>query len=138
MRVTKTVKDYITEEVTKRIKVKYEAEAAIAKEQDDKFHAFVDGAAEAAKAAYLAYFEEHFHEVSDFCKDNRKGSYGSDNVPSCYSANVVQIIDRQRVTSVHQWQGRMHEEVDRTVRNIIVELELGGTKADLMKMLEKI
>ena len=135
MRVTKTIRDYIEKEVRARIQPKYAAEEAEAKRRFAARDAFFDKCAKAAEEAFNAAFEANFHDVSDFMEDVRK----ADNPPvSFYDSRAAQIPDRVQRNSVYQWQSRMNAEVNKIAEEIVVELELGGTKAELMAMLERI
>ena len=135
MRVTKTIRDYIEKEVRARIQPKYAAEEAETKRRFAARDAFFDKCAKAAEEAFNATFEANFHDVSDFMEDVRE----ADNSPvSFYESRAAQIPDRVQRNSVYQWQSRMNEEVRKITEEIVVELELGGTKAELMAMLEKI
>ena len=135
MRVTKTIRDYIEKEVHARIQPKYAAEEAEAKRRFAARDAFFDKCAKAAEEAFNAAFEANFHDVSDFMEDVRK----ADNSPvSFYTNRAAQIPDQLQRNSVYRWQIRMNEEANKIVEEIVVELELGGTKAELMAMLEKI
>ena len=135
MRVTKTIRDYIEKEVRARIQPKYAAEEAEAKRRFAARDAFFDKCAKAAEEAFNAAFEANFHDVSDFMEDVRDAV----NPPvSFYDSRAAQIHDRVQRNSVYQWQSRMNAEVNKIVEEIVVELELGGTKAELMAMLEKI
>ena len=63
----------------------------------------------------------------------------ADNSPVIiYDPRVAQIPDQMQHNSVYQWRSRMKEEAYKITEEIVVELELGGTKAELMAMLEKI
>lgn len=137
MRVTKTIREYIEKEVKARVEPKYALEATEAKRQSDTLAKFHEGAAAAAKAAWTAYFEEHFSEIADFAEDTRTTKYGS-NLPGFYNSGSAKIADYHETNSVHRWQERCRTESKRIVDEIVVELELGGTKAELMEMLEKI
>ena len=135
MRVTKTIRDYIEKEVRARIQPKYDAEKAEAKRRFAARDAFFDKCTKAAEEAFNAAFEANFHDVSDFMEDVRE----ADNSPvSFYNLRAAQIPDWTERNSVYQWQSRMNEEVRKITEEIVVELELGGTKAELMAMLEKI
>lgn len=135
MRVTKTIRDYVEREVRTRIQPKYAAEEAEAKRRFAARDAFFDKCTKAAKEAFNAAFEANFHDVSDFMEDIRK----ADNSPvSFYTQRAVKIPDQMQCNSVYQWQSRMNAEVNKIAEEIVVELELGGTKAELMAMLEKI
>lgn len=133
MRVTKTIREFIEREVSTRLMPKYEAEKQEAKRQTDAMDAFHNGAAEAAKAAYNAYFEKHFPEIADFAEDERK-----DTSITFYYSRTATIRNRHYTGSVHNWDSRRRAEVRKTVDEIIVNLELGGTKAELMEMLDKV
>ena len=135
MRVTKTIREYIEKEVRARIQPKYAAEEAEAKRRFAARDAFFDKCAKAAEEAFNAAFEANFHDVSDFMEDVRE----ADNSPvSFYTNRAAEIPDRMQHNSVYRWQNRMNEEVRKITEEIVVELELGGTKAELMAMLEKI
>ena len=135
MRVTKTIRNYIEKEVHARIHPNYAAEEAEAKRRFDARNAFFAKCSKAAEEAFNAAFEANFHDVSDFMEDVRK----ADNSPvSFYESRAAQIPDRMQRNSVYQWQSRMNAEIDKITQEIVVELELGGTKAELMAMLEKI
>lgn len=135
MRVTKTIRDYIEKEVRARIQPKYAAEEAEAKRRFAARDAFFDKCAKAAEEAFNTAFDANFHDVSDFMEDVRDAV----NPPvSFYNSRAAQIPDRGQRNSVYQWQNRMNEEAKKIVEEIVVELELGGTKAELMAMLEKI
>ena len=135
MRVTKTIREYIEREVRARIQPKYAAEEAEAKRHCTARDAFFDKCAKAAEEAFNAAFEANFHDVSDFMEDVREAV----NPPvSFYSNRAANIPDQLQRNSVYRWQIRMNEEANKITEEIVVELELGGTKAELMAMLEKI
>ena len=135
MRVTKTIREYIEKEVRVRIRPKYAAEEVEAKRRFVARDAFFDKCIKAAEEAFNAAFEANFHDVSDFMEDVRE----ADNSPvSFYSNRAALIPDRVQRNSVYQWQSRMNEEAKKITEEIVVELELSGTKAELMAMLEKI
>lgn len=135
MRVTKTIRDYIEKEVRARIQPKYAAEEAEAKRRSAARDAFFDKCIKAAEEAFNTAFEANFHDVSDFMEDVRE----ADHSPvSFYFNRAVQIPDKMQRNSAYRWQSRMNEEANKIVEEIVVELELGGTKAELMAMLEKI
>lgn len=137
MRVTKTIREYIEKEVKARVAPKFEAEKVEAKRQETLLDNFLEGASKAAESAWTTYFEEHFHEVAEFCEDSRRTQFGT-NIPTFYNGRAAVIKDRHYSSSVHQYQDHIRTECKRLVDEIIVELELGGTKAELMEMLNKI
>lgn len=133
MRVTKTIKEFIEREVSTRLAPKYEAEKQEAKRQSDAMSEFHEGCAKAAEDAFNAYFEEHFPEIADFAEDERKNR----NV-SFYNSSMAVIRNRHYTSSIHNWDSRRRSEAKKICDEIIVELELGGTKAELMEMLDKV
>ncbi len=137
MRVTKTIREYIEKEVRARIQPKYAAEEAEAKRRFAARDAFFDKCAKAAEEAFNAAFEANFHEVSDFMEDVRHRQAGNSPI-SFYYNRAAQIFDQTQRNSVYQYQYRMNAEVNKITEEIVVELELGGTKAELMAMLEKV
>ena len=137
MRVTKVIREYIEKEVKARITPRYEVQKAEAKRQEQAVSDFVHGAAEAAERAWTEYFEAHFSEIADFCDDDRETRYGT-NVPSFYYSRCVSIRNKHYSNSIHNWYNQMNTEANKIANEIIIELELGGTKAELMEMLNKI
>lgn len=133
MRVTKKVENYIREQVKAKIMPKYEAEKAEAKRIRELAHDIESRASEAAIAAAKAIYDEAkaHGDVLEYDEKAFERAY-----LSCY--RVVTPKDACYVTSVHKWDVRMAEEVDRAVDNIIVTLELGGNKADLDRMLSEL
>lgn len=133
MRVTKTIGEFIKREVSTRLAPKYEAEKQEARRQSDAMNEFHEGCAKAAEDAFNAYFEKHFHEIADFAEDEREKR----NM-SFYAPHTATIRNRHYTNSVHNWDSRRRSEVQKICDEIIVELELGGTKAELMAMLDKV
>ena len=133
MRVTKTIREFIEREVSARLAPKYENEKQEAKRQNDAMNEFHEGCAKAAEEAFNAYFEKHFHEIADFAEDEREEC----NM-SFYIARTATIRNRHYINSIHNCDSRKRSEAKKICDEIIVELELGGTKAELMEMLDKI
>lgn len=137
MRVTKTVHNYIEKEVYARLKPKYAAEEKISKEQKSAREEFLQAAAHAAQEAYNQYFDEHFPEISSFCTDKRNSDTYACR-PNCYAGNSVSLNGERDISSVHGWNSRLSKEASAIIEDIVVTLELGGTKAELAEMLEKV
>lgn len=130
MRVTKTVGQYIEKCVKEKVYKKYEAEEAEAKRQNDILSNFekelVELIRKTAKEKIDTFVEENdFIEVSD-------SSWG---VNGGYKLNIKNIMYEN---SIHRWRLRADREVHEKVTDIIVTLELGGTRADLDRMLSEI
>lgn len=131
MRVTKTIREYIEKKVDEKISAKYEAEKLEAKRQTEIEKEILEAASEAALEVFTKTIKNavtniEFLEIHEEC------------FPTCYKSNAISIKDRCYVNSVHHWTTRKNKEVKEKVDDIIVALELGGTKADLDKILTEI
>lgn len=133
MRVTKKVENYIREQVKAKVMPKYEAEKAESKRIINLKNDIESRASEAARQAAMAVFNEakKYGDIFEVDEDSILKSY-----LSCYHA--ISIKDFCYTNSVHKWESRYAEEVNKIVDNIIVTLELGGNKADLDRMLNEI
>ena len=133
MRVTKKVENYIREQVKAKIAPKYEAEKAEAKRIREMVHDIESRASEAAVAAAKAIYDEAkaHGDVLEYDEKAMERAY-----LNCY--RVVTPKDACYTTSVHKWESRYCEEVNKIVDDIIVTLELGGNKADLDRMLSEL
>lgn len=133
MRVTKKVENYIREQVKAKVMPKYEAEKAESKRIINLKNDIENRASDAAKQAAMAIFNEakQYSDIFELDEGSIRKAY-----LSCY--NPVRIKDFCYTDSVHKWESRYAEEVNKIVDNIIVTLELGGNKADLDRMLNEI
>ena len=133
MRVTKKVQEYIERQVREKIYAKYEDERLEAERQEKILREFWESLTkeleERAKVAIDIFLENY----SDFLERRS----GNSEIIHYYS-NSILIKDRCYINSVHKWRERANEEIHKKVDDIIVTLELGGTKADLDKMLSEI
>ena len=133
MRVTKKVENYIREQVKAKVMPKYEAEKAESKRIINLRNDIENRACEAAKQAAMAVFAEvkEYDDIFELDENSIRKAY-----LSCY--RPIGIKDFCYTNSVHKWETRYTEEVNKIVDNIIVTLELGGNKADLDRMLNEI
>lgn len=133
MRVTKKVENYIREQVKAKVMPKYEAEKAESKRIIDLRNDIEKRACEAAKQAAMAVFAEakEYDDIFELDESSVRKAYLSCSRP-------IGIKDFCYTDSVHKWESRYAEEVNKIVDNIIVTLELGGNKADLDRMLSEI
>ena len=133
MRVTKKVENYIREQVKAKVMPKYEAEKAESKRIIDLRNDIESRACEAAKQAAMTVFAEakDYDDIFELDEDSIRKAY-----LSCY--RPIGIKDFCYTESVHKWESRYTEEVNKIVDNIIVTLELGGNKADLDRMLSEL
>lgn len=129
MRVSKTVRDYIEAEVTKRLtphysglKQEYEHRKRVLDEvKNDILHA----ANEVAKNLLYDALKEHSYLSS------------RDGIEEIFSTVPWRVVDLENDACMC-WQTYLQQEVQDKVNNIIVTLELGGNKEDLEKMLAEI
>lgn len=135
MRVTKTIREYIEKEVAIRIAPKYAAEEAEANRQRTALQDFFDTCFDDAMVAFNKSFDANFAKVADFAEDERTDKNAA---LTMYTNRMASIKNRMELNSVHQWERRRNAEIKKLVDEIIVSLELGGTKAELMDMLNKI
>lgn len=139
MRVTKTVREYIEKEVTTRMERKYADEAAEAKRQRDLYEAIEADALHAAAEAYKAYVLDKIqaNSAEDFL--HLGNGYGEGiKLRHDYHGGGLTLTHDNETASVLSWRSRMREEAREKCDDIIVTLELGGTKAELMQMLSEI
>ena len=133
MRVTKKVENYIREQVKAKVMPKYEAEKAESKRIINLRNDIENRACEAAKQAAMAVFAEvkEYDDIFELDENSIRKAYLSCSRP-------IGIKDFCYTNSVHKWESRYAEEVNKIVDNIIVTLELGGNKADLDRMLSEL
>ena len=133
MRVTKKVENYIREQVKAKVMPKYEAEKAESKRILNIKNDIESRASEAAREAAMAVFAEakEYDDIFELDESSIQNSY-----LSCY--RPIAIKDFCYTNSIHKWESRYTEEVNKIVDYIIVTLELGGNKADLDRMLSEI
>ena len=135
MKVTKNIKEYIEKEVSARLAPKYEAEKQAA-EYERRIESEVW---EEVLTAMQKTYDEVMAKACakyDFLV-NRRGET-DDRCVEVRKTQAFTIRDRYNINSVHRWETRKQDEVTAITKDIIVSLELGGTKAELMEMLEKI
>lgn len=135
MRVTKAIKEFIEKEVSNRLEAKYAAEKEEAIFQTKVEQEVWEAAMDAVQKAYDEYMAGAFARYS-FLEDLH-----TDKERRCVELRkyiAFGIKDRQRYSGVHCWRRRKEDEVKSIVNDIIVEMELGGDKATLMAMLDKV
>ena len=139
MRVTKTVREYIEKEVAAHMERKYAVEAAEAKRQRNLYEAIEAEALRAATQAYEVVVERgikenHAEGLLEISKTFPEGVQLSYN----YRSNKLRLTHESEYASVLNWRRRMQEEAKEKCEEIIVTLELGGSRAELIQMLAKI
>ena len=132
MRVSKTVREYIEKQVKARLELKYEPLIAAENRQDK----ICDDINEAIrdKVALLIYDETQAAiKAYDFLAPFSGKTYADIRKGMSYSIGRNVAVERNKGA-----RSRMADEAKEIVQNIIVELELGGTKADLERLLAEI
>lgn len=130
MRVTRTVREYIEKKVAEKVYVKYEAEKLEAERQYKEINNFV----KELEDTMNEYVDKH---IKMFVEEHPYAERGArERLVSFY--NLINVADRHMDSSVHNWYNRARVEVKEKVDDIIVTLELGGTKADLERMISEI
>lgn len=133
MRVTKKVEEYIRAQVRTKVFPKYEAEKAESQRIIQLKNNIESRASQAAiEAAKAIFAEAKAHEdILEYNEDAVEQAY-----LSCY--RPINIKNFSYIDSVHKWETRLNEEVNKIVGEIVITLELGGNKADLDRMLSEI
>ena len=129
MRVTKTVKDYITKKVVEKYQPRIneiDAEYKSKKEEvNQKLKSFAE---ECNKKAWEI--------VKDNCQTwnfTKSRSYEQETLISYYD-----VYDRDAEDEYYNKKRDIREEMEEKINEIIVELELGGNKETLEKMLAEL
>ena len=127
MRVTKTVKDYIAKQVASKfpkteIELYQEQQEQIANKMNQEYYDRV----EKAKAEIITQLAKEYeiHEEEIAIRNNYGNVFSTFNTPTAMKANTAKS-ERQKT-------------INEKVNDIIVTLELGGTKADLERLLAEI
>ncbi len=127
MRVTKTVREYIAKQVASKfpkteIELYQEQQEQIASKMNQEYYDRV----EKAKAEIIASIAQEYeiNEGDIAIRNNYGNVFSTFNTPTAMKANTAKS-ERQKV---------INEKID----DIIVTLELGGTKADLERLLAEI
>ena len=131
MRVSKTVREYIEKKVSEKVNAKYDAERIEAERQNKVINDFWNNFSEEFEA--LAK-----ERVNKFLEENSFAERGARETIMSYYSGVISIADRHMTSSVHNWRNRARTEIKEKVEDIIVTLELGGTKEDLERMINEI
>ena len=128
MRVSKTVREYIEEQVASKFpktenELQYEQNEQIASAMNKEYCEEV----EKAKESIIANLRAKYGIVDDTVVVARP-NYG--NVFSTFPTKARDVAACDKIAR--------EKEINAKIRDIIINLELGGTKADLEKMLAEI
>lgn len=136
MRVTKTVKEYIEKEVTKKIYSKYEKEREAAEAERKIVNDFWKELHEYLERIARQKLNDFLQE-NNFVKETNRYHTRNEPIVACTTYRT-EIEGERDIESVHRWKSRADAEVSEKVDEIIVALELGGDRQVLGKMLSEI
>lgn len=131
MRVSKTVREYIEKKVSEKVSAKYDAERIEADRQNKAINDFWNNLSEELEALAA-------ERVNKFLEKNSFAERVSRPDIISYHPSVISIADYYLSSSVHNWKNRARAEIKEKVEDIVVTLELGGTKEDLERMISEI
>ena len=130
MKMTKAIREFIEEQVTERAesdtKLNELREAAdtarkrwddVLKEAKEEFNTKLAELGEAYGLVYQTYSGEVVH-------------------PQIYSFQYVDSRYLPEVKAYNEYRAQLNNKCDRAIKDIIVSMELGGTKKELMEMIE--
>lgn len=130
MKMTKAIREFIEEQVTERAKndaklneLREAADTArkrwddVLKEAKKEFNAKLAELGEAYGLVYQTYSGEVVH-------------------PQIYSFQYVESRYLPEVKAYDEYRAQLNNKRDRAIKDIIVSMELGGTKKELMEMIE--
>lgn len=127
MRVSRTVREYIEKQVASKfpktdIELYQEQQEQIASKMNQEYYDRVEKAKADIITSIANEYEIHDRDIA--IRNNYGNVFSTFNTPTAMKANTAKS-ERQKA---------VHAKID----DIIVTLELGGTKADLEKMLAEI
>ena len=131
MRVSKTVREYIEKKISEKVSAKYDAERIEADRQNKAINDFWNNLSEEIEALAA-------ERINKFLEKNSFAERGPGSLIVSTYYNVISIADRHMNSSVHNWKNRARTEIKEKVEDIVVTLELGGTKEDLERMINEI
>ena len=130
MKMTKAIREFIEEQVTERAKndaklneLREAADAArkrwddVLKEAKKEFNTKLAELGEVYGLVYQTYSGEVVH-------------------PQIYSFQYVESRYLPEVKAYNEYKAQLNNKRDRAIKDIIVSMELGGTKKELMEMIE--
>ena len=130
MRVTKTIREYIEESVKKAIT---ESTPMPANEEYKRIQTLITNFTEDLTATMEEYAKKH---IADFCTEQ--------NLPQNFlTVTGFRLINCNLYNSEYDCAARVERQardkrIEDTVKDIVLDLELGGTRTDLEKKLSEL
>lgn len=131
MKMSSTVKDYIAEEVRTKIEPRYAEELRMANEFYNEWKDYFEIALSKAQEVYRQAIKEFINQHPD------KITY-SEQQEDILCRKYYYDTSYSFINSPSDVKNRMREEINKKTKEILVTMELGGTKAELKKLLEEI
>ena len=132
MKVTKLIREYVQEQVTAKYP-ETEAEKAY-KERLDEMQDKINEAEEKINNYSWAICEQlnKEFEIDDWEEDEKVHLYNPNRTILAYGWNNPYVQSRNKLLN------NRNQKIKDTIKNILVNLELGATKAELDEMLKKL
>lgn len=132
MKVTRLIKEYVAEQVT--AKYPETEDEKLYKEKLDKIQDKIKELEEKIKSYAAALYEEANKElgIEDWEEDDKIHLYDSRRTILSSSWNNPYVKERSTL------QNDRNKKINDTIKNILVNLELGATKAELDEMLKNL
>ncbi len=129
MKMTKAIREFIEEQVTER--AKNDAKLNELREAADTARKRWDDVLKEAKKEFNAKLAELGEAYGLVCQ-----TYSGEVVhPQIYSFQYVESRYLPEVKAYDEYRAQLNNKRDRAIKDIIVSMELGGTKAELMEMI---
>ena len=134
MRISTTVKDYIRKEIAKAMPYKEHPDISHAKKVWKNLQTELE---ENIKNTYINFFNVHpeVETTYKYPKDATMNDFLSNR--ACLLSSIGDIIPTTKI-EIEEFNREIDKKRQAKFEEIIVTLELGGTKADLDKMLKEL
>ena len=129
MKMTKTIREFIEEQVTER--AESNAKLIELRETADAARDSWNNAKEAARKEFNAKLAELVEAHGLACID----CYGKPVNPQITGFQYVDCRYLPEVKAYNEYKAQLDSKRDRAIKDIIVSMELGGTKKELMEMI---
>ena len=129
MKMTKTIREFIEEQVTER--AESNAKLIELRETADAARDSWNNAKEAARKEFNAKLAELGEAHGLACIDY----YGKPVNPQITGFQYVDCRYLPEVKAYDEYRAQLDSKRDRAIKDIIVSMELGGTKTELMEMI---
>lgn len=134
MRVSKVVREYIEKRVREKVEPKYEADRLLIQKEQQLINEAINKAEDEAKGAFINSITNFAKATPFIILEKDFAEY----VNISYRFNSIKSANNTGENNPYYWRRRMEKEIEEKVANIIVTLELGGSKDDLERLLSEI